>query len=288
MNKGYRDISYLRRYVDGELSPREMFDLEHAAHQDEMLMDIIMGLEFEKSHDLPNNIAELQQRINQRVHTVQPHKSFSWAKWAIAASFFIAVIGATLYLTRDKEEITDQIVYQPETNTIDSDIFSIPDTTQVHTTTAIEDNKITLAEKPVRPTEAQTPNAKEPLPPIEIADTTALAENIIAAASVSRRLTLAPENSHGKSKLVDEQALNEKMEEVIVVGTGSLKKDSQTIAYIPPVQKLTQKSDDAQMHIGSGVHSTNNPAHLRGQLSSMKIDPQTRYSTNRHDKIRLT
>lgn len=43
MNKKYKDISYLRRYIDGELSAKEMYDLERMAHQNEMLVDILLG-----------------------------------------------------------------------------------------------------------------------------------------------------------------------------------------------------------------------------------------------------
>jgi hypothetical protein len=111
MNKKYKDISYLRRYIDGELSAKEMYDLERMAHQNEMLVDILLGLEYEKSHRLPDNLPELQRRIRARVRPVAIGKPWPWTKWAIAASFFIAVLGATFYLTKDRLEknSTDQL-----------------------------------------------------------------------------------------------------------------------------------------------------------------------------------
>src|SRR5690606_10652892 len=118
MNKQYTDIAYIRRYVNGELSPREMFELEHAAQQDEMLMDIIMGMEFELSHHLSDHIEELRRRINERISQsspAHPVKFFPWAKWSIAASVLRA-IGITAYISLSQQghDNSGTIAYQPQ------------------------------------------------------------------------------------------------------------------------------------------------------------------------------
>lgn len=52
MNKNF-DIAYLRKYVNGELSDSEMYAIEKASHEDELLMDVLMGLEEEKKTKQP-------------------------------------------------------------------------------------------------------------------------------------------------------------------------------------------------------------------------------------------
>lgn len=278
MNSAYTDISYLRRYVNGELSPREMFDLERAAHQDEMLMDLILGLEFEKSRDLPNSLAELQQRIQARVQPVPVKKPFAWAKWSIAATFFIAVIGAALYFTRNQQpEIPAEIAYQPEA------ILGDTDTSSGHTAmpiTPVEplDNQIALAptEIPKTKTIASTEAKDNPVESVSSIDTLASTEHVIASVSATptpERLAFVQESARNRSVLLDSQALSAEMEEV-TIARRVLTKDSPTIALIPPVQQLAhQKAQVAPST--TGVHDSNNLAHVRAKISSMNIDPQT-------------
>jgi len=89
MNKEFHNISYLRRYVKGELSSREMFEIERASHADEMLMDIILGLEMEE------NLAK--KRLN-----TQKNKVLGLSKkWlGMAASLLLAFVAGSIYMIR--------------------------------------------------------------------------------------------------------------------------------------------------------------------------------------------
>lgn len=103
------DIAYLRKYVNGELSPSEMYALEKASHQDEFLMDIILGLEQEKALGESELLdkKDLDSAIYERTHPKKIQK-MGYIRWiSIAAALVLAFgIGLTWYLNRDVEQET--------------------------------------------------------------------------------------------------------------------------------------------------------------------------------------
>jgi len=102
MNKFTSNIDYLRQYVNGELSPTEMYEIERAMHTDEMLMDIIEGLETEKTLKTENPMSEIHTKINSRTTKKKELKIFSIRKLAVAASVIGLLVTGTLYfLTPD-------------------------------------------------------------------------------------------------------------------------------------------------------------------------------------------
>lgn len=90
------DIAYIRRYVQGDLSPKEMHELERAAEADEMLMDLILGVEIEYAKKLPLPTIDLQQRIETRAYPKSDRKILPW-KFLGAAASLLAVIGVSAY-----------------------------------------------------------------------------------------------------------------------------------------------------------------------------------------------
>lgn len=109
MNKDQFDIDYLRKYVNGELSASEMYKIERATHEDEMLIDIILGLEYEIKNKLSPPKEILNHRIFERKPTtvIKVKKRFSYATLSIAASLIaILSIGILFYYYQhsDKEE----------------------------------------------------------------------------------------------------------------------------------------------------------------------------------------
>lgn len=90
------DIAYIRRYVQGDLSPKEMHELERAAEADEMLMDLILGLETEYTEKLPLPTIDLQQRIETRAYPKSDRKILHW-KFLGAAASLLAVLGISAY-----------------------------------------------------------------------------------------------------------------------------------------------------------------------------------------------
>lgn len=96
MNKFNSNINYLRQYVNGELSSAEMYEVERAMHQDEMLMDIIQGLEIEKQNKLYSPVSEIQQSIKSKGQKKNTPRIYPIKKIALAASL-IGILGFTSY-----------------------------------------------------------------------------------------------------------------------------------------------------------------------------------------------
>ncbi len=98
------DVAYLRRYVNGELSSSEMYAIEKASHQDEMLMDLILGLEEEKRLGITADAKDLHAAIYDRSHPNTPVRMFPYKSLGIAASLLLFLgIGTIWYLNRPKE-----------------------------------------------------------------------------------------------------------------------------------------------------------------------------------------
>lgn len=111
MSKFTFDIAHLRKYINGELSPREMHEIERAAHEDEMLMDILMGLEIEKennkSQQPPDDIRQLiAKRIKQRSAVTKP----LWNNRAlkIVASVILLVTATGVFIWNRQNENTNK------------------------------------------------------------------------------------------------------------------------------------------------------------------------------------
>lgn len=100
MESGKYDIERIRKYLVGELSPRDMFVLERQAEDDPALTDLIEGMEAAGSAPIHQaNIDAVKDRIK-ALHTAPERGkilSFPWQNRAIAASLaFVAGLGALL------------------------------------------------------------------------------------------------------------------------------------------------------------------------------------------------
>lgn len=105
MSKFTSDIKYLRQYVNGELSPADMHEIERAMHEDEMLMDIIEGLEHEKMQGYQNPIADLKSQIKSRAVKENTTPLFTFKKLAIAASVMVILSAAAIYFFTPRTDI---------------------------------------------------------------------------------------------------------------------------------------------------------------------------------------
>lgn len=263
MNKDYRNISYLRRYVDGQLSTTEMYDLERAAHQDEMLMDTLLGLEYEKSRDFPLDMADLQDRIQARIQPKPSPRISAWSKWAVAASIvFVALAGGMYWMQRDRSPETLPLASQ-ETQPVQSETM---ERGLVDTVVEEERPKIAMAE--VESTDRVQAHVdyqpKEKLPIVEDVseseqDESPVEQPMIARAEAPKRkaITLMPE-----------------AEEVVVHGLGT-RRDSVLSALRPSAQELAQADIGAGASRIASVHGSQNPAQTRAKVNNLKMDPQT-------------
>ncbi len=114
------NIEDIRRYVRGEMSPREMFELERLAEADEMIMDILQGVQAEFDQGInPIAVQELNQNIHRRTtkenaqaepiiekeipQTTRRKFPYRWIASA-AAVLLVFGVGTTYWLNRDPNQ----------------------------------------------------------------------------------------------------------------------------------------------------------------------------------------
>lgn len=100
------DIAYIRRYVQGDLNAKEMYELERAAHEDEMLMDMLLGMEAENANASVFPHQDIADRIAQRIARKGKRKIIPWRGISIAASLLV-VAGFAYYALQHKLEQPD-------------------------------------------------------------------------------------------------------------------------------------------------------------------------------------
>lgn len=103
MERGNADMELIRRYVRGELTPREMYALERQAQADPMLMDIIVGMEQETLDVHGDNLADIRKRIAGRAGQRKPviRRLAPAQRWAIAASILAVLTIGTWWFVRE-------------------------------------------------------------------------------------------------------------------------------------------------------------------------------------------
>ena len=89
MSNSNYDISYLKKYVNGELAASEMYSIEREAQRDPMLADILMGIEIGQNKAV---ISDINNQIARRTHQekVNNIKVFAWKRLVIAAAVVAA------------------------------------------------------------------------------------------------------------------------------------------------------------------------------------------------------
>src|SRR5690606_20432678 len=103
MEKHRVDMELIRRYIRGELTPREMYALERQAQADPMLMDIILGMEQEALDVHDDNLADIRKRIAERTgqRRATTRRLATAQRWAIAASILAVLSVGTWWFTRE-------------------------------------------------------------------------------------------------------------------------------------------------------------------------------------------
>jgi hypothetical protein len=107
---------YLRKYLNGELTDKEMQAVEKAALEDPFLSDAIDGLEESAKHSssFETDVADLQSRITERVREHKRKRGivFMFPRWQVAASIVIIVAITTLTITLLKNTGTQNPISQ--------------------------------------------------------------------------------------------------------------------------------------------------------------------------------
>lgn len=115
------DINHLRKYVNGELNATEMYAVERAAHENEMLMDVIVGLELEKESITPTNFEDIRSRITERVTTTSSTPRRLWKKIGVAASLLFLLGFTGYWLSKQNNKNTNRVA-SADGNIVDSPI----------------------------------------------------------------------------------------------------------------------------------------------------------------------
>ncbi len=104
---------YLRKYLNGELTDKEMQALEKAALEDPFLSDAIDGLqEAGNLSSFESDVAELRNRLNKRVQKEKKKRGiiFMFPRWQVAASILIIVAITTFTITFIKNTATQNSI----------------------------------------------------------------------------------------------------------------------------------------------------------------------------------
>jgi hypothetical protein len=97
------DIALIRKYLNGELDARAMFELERQAEADPFLWDMIKGMEAGGAND-PTILSEIDALIDKRVEKDKKRIIPLWTILSIAASLFVALgIGGWWLMQRRPE-----------------------------------------------------------------------------------------------------------------------------------------------------------------------------------------
>ena len=100
------DISLIRKYLDGNLDERAMYELERQAEDDPQLMDVIKGMDSADAETHNNNLVSIDRLLHERIIKGKRRNGFLWANWQVAASLLIALTIGTWWLTQKPEKET--------------------------------------------------------------------------------------------------------------------------------------------------------------------------------------
>lgn len=250
MNKFSSNIDYLRQYVNGELTPTEMYEIERAMHDDEMLADIIEGLEFEKNQKIASPVAKIRSNIKTRTSKDEQHeKVFPFKKLLIAASIIAILSFGAIYLFNPPGETVDFAVNESD---IDPKITTAPPIVE----NAVPDSTIiAFSEKEVIDEEnLPTIVGKKSQPKKSAVESTPQKKLMVYSAKPKMQV------------IIEGPKYLNKQQEEIIAGYGS--------SYIaPPQSELISARVGAAQQPKSAITSI---AKTQADLQKLDLDPQTK------------
>jgi hypothetical protein len=185
------DISLIRKYLNGELDARAMYDLERLAQDDPALMDMIQGVENSTEDIDESNLTDISRMISLRVQNSRSGQQIgskteelgtdnftipktenriNWKLWMAAASLFIiSSIGVMLWVQRpsDPQVIEDNSIAQDQQQVTTPEIVKAkPDTVQSRGTILpeIKTDIAVLSRKKINPVITQSSRATLAIP----------------------------------------------------------------------------------------------------------------------------
>lgn len=239
-------MNYLRRYVNGQLSPAEMYEIERAMHEDVMLMDIIEGLEQEKILKSRSPITEFQEKIKARSSKKNSDKIIPLKRWGIAASIIALLSIGGIYLFNMTQEENLQLT----------------------------DNSSNASENPAALETTESPA-------LDSTDT-AVPENSIAAANTVDQQIIKNESSstikNPDPKKIRVYAAQPKMQ-VVIEGPRYLKNEKEEIIQSYSATSQQQQHSTTLLNAGNKKVQPVLPssfAKSQASLQRLNLDPQTK------------
>lgn len=161
---------YLLKYLNGELSDKEMQALEKTALADPFLSDAIDGLQEAAKHSpsFEDSVAELRERLSERVAMQKKKKGiiFMLPRWQVAASILVLASLTTLTITlinRSSKQKSISSVNKKDTQRVT--VQPAPSLVQNNADTIHLEKKeeppVALSLKPIKPISKKSPE----LPP---------------------------------------------------------------------------------------------------------------------------
>lgn len=266
MEKGKVDMELIKRYVRGELSPREMYTLERQAQDDPALMDVILGMENEVEEVHEGNLAAIRNRIAVRTRRGGTRRLATAQRWAIAATVLVAFTLGTLWFTE----------------------WRVPEQSQAELVSAPIEAETPRLEQPVTPEEGVTSEGAAAVqsPQSKVPAARALADQR------QQRLAAAPtvplrESAEGSAEAIgstDRQTAAKQtqsmdtLDETVVVGYGAQKKADLTgaVAANVLIDTPVKESEQALAGRAPGIRIRGLSQHVNQPVVSGKIvDGQT-------------
>ncbi|WP_164112834.1 MULTISPECIES: carboxypeptidase-like regulatory domain-containing protein [Sphingobacterium] len=267
MRKFTFDMDQLRKYVNGELSAREMHEIERAAHEDEMLMDILMGMEIEKEHGSdPILLHSIRQQIDQRTQQQSLKRPIWYNRYLqIAASIILlATVGILFWNQQNNTPKTEQAMASKAPESI-----SAPTQADILEATANDSTNQVLSHVTPQPStthpenrqsEEQASSGNRSLTPHEkhILAYTPVEKNVELSQDIAETLNLG----HPKHE-----------SDVIMINTEAT--DKSNLLASNSRRQLQSKVPDARVSVNP--NNTPSAAQMRARLSNMGLDPQTSF-----------
>ena len=276
------DISLIRKYLNGELDGRAMYQLERQAQDDPALQDLIEGMQLGDQARDEANLLEINSLIQQRSQANKTVKFVPWKIWSIAASLLIVCSVGVLWLQERKPEAT-QVVQKSKKIPVPQDQPLVP---EAEVSAKLSENKEVIASV-IHKQKAKTPEfntlksiespAMESTQPAPI-EADKITSSRMSASTLAKRLD---------SNFKPDGNLNE----VVITGYGAQKKSVDSRSMLKPDSTVAGTAL-ARKVAGVSVQSADQRAiRIRGKNSINNAEPESgwkaysRYLEKRAKKI---
>lgn len=216
MKSNKPDISLIRKYLNGELDARAMYQLERQAQDDPMLMDIILGMEGDHQDADEVNLAGIDELIKKRVQESKTVKIFAWKPWIAAASLIFAFMAAFwMFRSPQQAVVVKQVQVKQKSEPVPAVPAIVPEIQIKEPQLAVK-----VPRKTIKPDLAKI-SAKETVPPAPFAQSPVKA--VIDSAAIARAAGLNQYAGNATAKQLNNPS-DKQLNEVVTVAYGVSKK----------------------------------------------------------------